>query len=118
LDAEPLIGPVVGSTEVNLWGSQFEKRRNITCFFGEHQVQARYVSKQHLICKSPEVMEPGETKLIVKYQNDRFESDVLTYTYFANPILNEDPLSPPCGPVEGFTQITVRGKNFVEFHFG
>jgi hypothetical protein len=33
-------------------------------------------------------------------------------------VLNEDPLSPPCGPVEGFTQITVRGKNFVEFHFG
>jgi large repetitive protein len=56
--------------------------------------------------------------LIVKYQNDRFESDVLTYTYFANPVLNEDPLSPSCGPVEGFTQITVRGKNFVEFHFG
>lgn len=33
-------------------------------------------------------------------------------------MLNEDALSPPCGPVEGFTQITVRGKNFVEFHFG
>ena len=103
LDAEPLIGPVQGGTEVNLWGSQFEKRRNITCFFNEHQVQARYVSKQHLVCSSPEVQEPGEVKLIVKYQNDRFESDVLTYTYFANPVLNEDPLSPSCGPVEGFT---------------
>ena len=56
--------------------------------------------------------------MIVKYQNDRFESDVLTYTYFANPVLNEDPLSPSCGPIEGFTQITVRGKNFKEFHFG
>lgn len=38
LDAEPLIGPVQGGTEVNLWGSQFEKRRNITCFFNDHQV--------------------------------------------------------------------------------
>jgi large repetitive protein len=63
-------------------------------------------------------MEPGDVKFIVKYQNDRFESDVMTYTYFASPVLNEDPLSPSCGPVEGFTQITVRGKNFVEFHFG
>jgi large repetitive protein len=45
LDAEPLIGPVQGGTEVNLWGSQFEKNRNITCFFNEHQVQAKYISK-------------------------------------------------------------------------
>jgi hypothetical protein len=36
MDANPLYGPVQGGTEVNLWGSQFEKRRNITCFFGTH----------------------------------------------------------------------------------
>jgi hypothetical protein len=27
-------------------------------------------------------------------------------------------LLPPCGPKEGFTQITIRGKNFVEIGFG
>jgi len=27
-------------------------------------------------------------------------------------------LSPSCGPVEGYTQITVRGKNFLDFGFG
>jgi hypothetical protein len=114
LDAEPLLGPVQGSTLINLWGSQFEKKRNITCYFGTHQVQAKYVSKQHLTCLSPEVQEPGDVKLIVKYENDRFESDLLTFKYFASPVLNEDPLSPSCGPFEGYTQITVRGKNFVE----
>mmetsp|Transcript_34677 Transcript_34677/g.53142 ORF Transcript_34677/g.53142 Transcript_34677/m.53142 type:complete len:168 (+) Transcript_34677:1593-2096(+) len=55
---------------------------------------------------------------MVKYKDDRFESDILTYTYFANPIVSPQPLEPACGPTEGYTQITVKGQNFVEFGFG
>jgi len=44
---------------------------------------------------------------------------VLTYTYFADPALAEqDPVQPHCGPTGGFTQVTVRGRNFVEVGFG
>lgn len=43
---------------------------------------------------------------------------MLNYTYFANPELFPDAVTPPCGPIEGYTQIKVRGKNFVEFGFG
>jgi hypothetical protein len=43
----------------------------------------------------------------------------LTYQYFADPQLNAgNPLSPSCGPKEGFTQITLKGKSFVEIGFG
>ena len=35
ISAEPLNGPVKGGTQVNLWGTQFERNRNITCFFGD-----------------------------------------------------------------------------------
>ena len=44
---------------------------------------------------------------------------MLTYTYFADPQLADgDPLQPRCGPKEGFTQMTVRGRSFVEVGFG
>lgn len=61
-----------GGTEVNIWGNKYEKNKNITCFFGNNTVPAKYVSKSHLICQSPLVMDPGIYKLIVKYENDRF----------------------------------------------
>ena len=118
MEAEPLKGPVQGSTEVNIWGTQYQRDRNISCFFGKIEVHAKFVSKQHLICKSPQMKNPGDVQLIVKYQDDRFESDILTYTYFANPTISPQPLEPSCGPTSGFTQFKIRGSNFVEFGFG
>jgi len=70
--------------------------------------------KTHILCKSPEVLAPGDYKLIVKYTNDRFQSDVLNYRYFDSPEMTDGPILPSCGPTEGFTQITIRGKNFIE----
>ena len=115
IDAEPLIGPVKGGTVVNFWGNKFE-HKNVTCRFGSITVKGVYVSKEHLQCTAPLVLQPGDIKLTIKYDKDRFESDVLTYTYFANPEVVS--LDPACGPVEGYTQIKVLGKNFVEQQFG
>lgn len=117
MEAEPLLGPVSGGTEVNLWGTKFERGKNITCTFGNQAVNATYISKSHLICVAPQVESPGDVMLTVKYENDRFESDVLTYTYYAAPEVTGQ-LSPACGPVQGYTQIMVHGKNFLEFGFG
>lgn len=52
----------------------------------------------------------------MKYQNDRFQSDTMMFEYFANPEVLS--LTPSCGPNEGGTAITVKGKNFLEFGFG
>lgn len=41
----------------------------------------------------------------------------MNYQYFDNPEILQ-PLQPSCGPTKGFTQILVRGKNFIEFGFG
>ena len=41
-------------------------------------------------------------KLIVKYENDRFQSDIMSYQYFDNPEIIQ-PLQPSCGPTKGFT---------------
>ena len=53
MEAEPLLGPVSGGTEVNLWGTKFEHNKNITCSFGGNNVTATYVTKSHLICVAP-----------------------------------------------------------------
>jgi hypothetical protein len=53
LDAEPSKGPVRGGTEIHIWGTQYEKRRNITCLFNDQVVFATYISKTHITCVSP-----------------------------------------------------------------
>lgn len=80
-------------------------------------VRAKYISKTHVVCVAPSVKDPGDAKLTVKYENDRFQSDVLTFTYFDSPEITAAP-TPACGPTKGFTQFTLHGKNFVEFGFG
>ena len=72
--AEPLQGPVKGGTVVNLWGTQYEKNRDITCSFGPNNVKAKYITKSHLVCTAPPAPrgEPGDVMLVVKYAHDRF----------------------------------------------
>lgn len=116
VDVQPLRGPVKGGTEINLWGVKYERNRNVTCIIGNKTTQARYITKSHLICPAPTQLEPGDYQLTVKYSNDRFESDTFNFYYYADPELSS--VGPACGPVEGFTQINVRGKNFHESGFG
>jgi len=52
----------------------------------------------------------------VKYSKDRFNSDTFTYEYFSDPTVSA--IDPSCGPLEGFTQITVSGSNYKEMGFG
>jgi len=89
VDAQPLRGPVKGGTVVNLWGTSYEKKRNITCNFGDKKVYGKFMSASHITCIAPNQTDPGDYKLIVKYDNDRFQSDVLTYKYYGDPELAE-----------------------------
>jgi len=38
------------------------------------------------------------------------------YLYYETPVVRE--LDPPCGPVTGYTEIAVKGKNFMNLGFG
>ena len=115
LEVEPLSGPINGGTVINFWGNSFE-HKNLTCSFGTKDVKGVFITKEHLTCTAPNVTEPGDVKLTVKYSKDRFNSNIYTFKYFADPEVVS--VEPPCGPVEGFTQITVRGRNFLEQGFG
>jgi|DEB0MinimDraft_12_1074336.scaffolds.fasta_scaffold02929_8 hypothetical protein len=84
--------------------------------FGTKEVRGVYISKQHLTCTSPNVTQPGTVPLTIKYSKDRFNSDTFTYEYFSDPVVNS--VEPACGPLEGYTQLTVSGSNFKEMGFG
>lgn len=57
-------------------------------------------------------MEPGNVKLKISYDKDRFSSDTFTFLYYDNPIITS--VTGNCGPVEGYTQFNIMGRNFEE----
>jgi hypothetical protein len=62
------------------------------------------------------VASPRIVPLTIKYSKDRFDSDTFNFEYFADPTVTG--IEPSCGPLEGYTQITVSGSNYKEMGFG
>lgn len=115
LDVKPLTGPMKGGTKINFYGSQFEKK-NITCEFGNVNVTGKFISKSQIQCVAPPNLGPGNVKLRIRYSKDKFASEPVTYHYTADPVISS--LQNACGPVDGYTQFTVTGKNFEETSSG
>ncbi len=65
---------------------------------------------------SPKVERPGYVQLTIAYEGEKYTSDAINYLYYDTPEAYE--FFPKCGPVTGFTQITVYGKNFIDMGFG
>jgi plexin A len=115
-EVTPLRGPVTGGTLVNIFGTKFNHARDPICIFGGYTVSAKFIGPTHLQCVSPPFPHPGETTLIIKYRKDRFHAGIKIYTYFEVPVI--DTIDPGCGPIRGYTQIYITGKNFNENNFG
>lgn len=112
VDAGPLRGPVRGGTDVHIYGPNYDKGRNVICIFASIKTKAEVVTKSHIRCTSPPFPTARDVPLLVQYENDRFRSSQLTYTYFDTARI--DSIGPSCGPVRGYTQIEVKGASFVE----
>lgn len=108
---EPKIGPVNGGTEVKIIGSNFADTGFVMCKFGAIIVKGTYINENELRCVSPQVEKPGYVNLYIAIRADEFSSGTNTkFLYYDNPSI--DFIEPMCGPESGFTQITVKGKNF------
>lgn len=70
------------------------------------------MTKSHIKCTSPPFPTARDVALIVQYENDRFQSSQLTFTYYDTAKISS--IAPACGPVKGYTQIKVKGSSFVE----
>jgi hypothetical protein len=76
-------------------------------------VNATVISSSEIECITPPHTS-GRVPVRVSYRGDRGKSvsEPLYFTYVDRPRIIS--LDPPCGPVQGFTQIVVKGRNFVE----
>ena len=71
-EATPLRGPVKGGTEVNVYGPNYDKNREVICLFGTKKVSAKVITNSHISCVSPVNDKATDVTLIVMYKNDRF----------------------------------------------
>jgi hypothetical protein len=101
VDAGPLRGPVKGGTDVHVYGPNYDKSRSVICTFGAIKTAAQVITKSHIKCTSPAFPTARDVALIVQYENDRFQSSQLTFTYYDTAKIGS--ISPTCGPVKGYT---------------
>lgn len=115
-DADPREGPTRGGTEVIIFGSKFQQGKNITCKFGAKTTRGVFIDTNRISCLSPPVERAGFVPLSIAYEGEKYDSDTIKYLYYDTPELKS--FYPTCGPVTGYTQITIEGKNFLDMGFG
>ena len=110
----PREGPTRGGTHVRIFAMEFKKNKHILCVFDGVKTRARLVSQAEIECVSPRRPSPGVVPVYVTYEEDgdKSKSTVLQFLYYETPEVHS--IEPPCGPTYGFTQITVKGKNFID----
>lgn len=97
---------------MHVYGPNYDKNREVVCLFSSIKTKAEVITKSHIKCTSPPFEKARDVALIVQYENDRFKSSQLTFTYFDTAKIES--ISPACGPVKGSTQIKVKGSSFIE----
>jgi hypothetical protein len=114
---EPKEGPTTGGTIVMVYGADFMAGKKIICNFDGIQTRGVYIALGQIKCKSPP-HSAGPINLSIAYdgEDSKFASEQATFLYYETPVVTS--IEPLCGPVTGYTQIKVIGKNFVEMGFG
>ena len=109
----PREGPTKGGTNVTIFASEFKKTKHILCVFDGVKTRAKWISSSEIECITPKWPSPVSVPVWVIYEEDgdKSKSTTLPFLYYENPEVHS--LEPPCGPTYGYTQITVKGKNFV-----
>ena len=115
-DVTPREGPTRGGTVVTVFGADFKENKNIKCNFGSKSVRGKFISKSQVKCVSPPADQPGPVPLSVSYAGEHETSGTLPFLYYESPVVTA--MEPSCGPVTGYTQVTVKGRNFFNMGFG
>jgi len=108
-DIEPRVGPVSGGTTVIIFGSNFTEKGTFSVKFGEKVVAAEYIGGNTVRCVSPDQSSAGYYDLSVASYADEF-GEAVQFLYYDSPLI--DSIGPACGPITGYTQISIKGRNF------
>ena len=109
IGVDPPEGDVSGGDPVTLSGSGFSQG-NTTILFGDKKaINVQVVDDQTLLLTTPSAAGPGPVDIYV--QNDKGGAQLKGgFLYFEQP--NVDTLVPAAGPVEGNSEVTIRGRGF------
>lgn len=112
-DMIPREGPTKGGTHVKIFAAEFRKDKHILCNFDGIKTRAKLLNSQEIECVAPKWAAPEQVQVYVTYEEDgkKSKSTSLPFLYYETPEVHS--LDPPCGPTYGYTQITVKGKNFI-----
>ena len=89
MDLHPTIGPVTGSTSLQITGIDFVNTKDVIVRFsskrGTVDVQGEFMSSTQLICTTPDfsTYPAGEVEVRVALNNDSFTTTSQIYTFFA-----------------------------------
>lgn len=72
---------------------------------------ATRLSSSEITCVSPKTEKPGEVDLVIQIYAG-LDSASVSFLYYLGAEVAK--VSPSCGPLSGYTQLGVVGKNFVD----
>ena len=75
-------------------------------------VPGEYVSENNVKCVAPESPKAGKVPIQVAFQQGKWSAGNMEFLFYDTPQINK--IEPTCGPEDGYTQITVKGRNFVD----
>lgn len=115
---EPKEGPTRGNTTVMVYGIDFTPGKKIICKWNEVKTRGKFISMGQIECLSPPWPMATKVKLAIAYEGEdsKFQSESFDFLYYETPVIKS--IEPTCGPITGYTQITVKGANFVDMGFG
>lgn len=115
-DVEPLLGPATGGSLVLIYGSGFRNDfdvANLTCAIGQTRGEALLIDDTRINCITPNVIhrQGNDTTLYVRIAENGQDYTNNTQLYKVYTMLDS---SPKGGPIQGGTEIMLRGEGFVD----
>lgn len=110
----PVLGTIAGGTTVVVIGRDFSDTGSFECAFGTDHVPATWLSSQSLECKSPPGFSVRSAPVVavnVFVNGQDTAQGQLQFTFVDVPRVLS--VTPALGPVDGGTDVTIRGENII-----
>ncbi len=114
LYARPSSGSVKGGTEISIIGKSFMFTEYLSCKFGDlGDYRATYISSTELICVSPRISEAKHADVDIRISLNGVDFSAASARFRLTPESHIRDISPNKGVIDGGTEVTVKGVNFL-----
>ena len=100
-----------GGNKILVLGRGFSKTASPICKFGTIQNIGVFINDHKIKCTVPKSTFAHNIRVSVSCKKGIFSGGNIFYTYFKTPHLYS--IFPTCGPIQGGTEIILKGKNYI-----